>query len=98
MSREKISARPRVRDAAHRRARRAARGAQERVTMEEEKEQAGKRRPFGCLDCPPLWQRLDEAVANHQVEWHWVKGHSGHRENEIVDEAANAAIDAMQEA
>ena len=45
-----------------------------------------------------LWQRLDEAVANHQVEWHWVKGHSGHRENEIVDEAANAAIDAMQEA
>ena len=43
-----------------------------------------------------LWQRLDAAVANHQVEWHWVKGHSGHRENEIVDEAANAAIDAMQ--
>ena len=42
-----------------------------------------------------LWQRLDAAVANHQVEWHWVKGHSGHRENEIVDEAANAAIDAM---
>ena len=45
-----------------------------------------------------LWQRLDKAVANHKVEWHWIKGHSGHRENEIVDEAANAAIDAMQEA
>lgn len=43
-----------------------------------------------------LWQRLDAAVAKHQVEWHWVKGHSGHRENELVDEAANAAIDAME--
>ena len=43
-----------------------------------------------------LWQRLDAAVAVHSVEWHWVKGHSGHRENELVDEAANAAIDAMQ--
>ena len=43
-----------------------------------------------------LWQRLDAAVANHQVERHCVKGHSGHRENEIVAEAANAAIDAMQ--
>ena len=43
-----------------------------------------------------LWQRLDAAVADHDVEWHWVKGHSGHRENELVDEAANVAIDAMQ--
>ena len=45
---------------------------------------------------PELWQRLDAAVADHDVEWHWVKGHSGHRENELVDEAANVAIDAMQ--
>lgn len=45
-----------------------------------------------------LWQRLDAAVENHDVEWHWVKGHSGHRENELVDEAANVAIDAMQAA
>lgn len=29
-----------------------------------------------------LWQRLDAAVEQHQVEWHWVKGHSGHEENE----------------
>lgn len=43
-----------------------------------------------------LWQRLDAAVADLDVEWHWVKGHSGHRENELVDEAANVAIDAMQ--
>ena len=43
-----------------------------------------------------LWQRLDVAVAEHQVEWLWVKGHSGHRENEMVDQAANDAIDTMQ--
>jgi ribonuclease HI len=36
-----------------------------------------------------LWQRLDESVARHQVQWHWVKGHSGHRENEIADDLAN---------
>ena len=43
-----------------------------------------------------LWQRLDTAVAKHQVEWHWVKGHSGHEENERVDMAASDAIDVMQ--
>ena len=43
-----------------------------------------------------LWQRLDDAVEKHTVEWHWVKGHSGHEENERVDMAANDAIDAMQ--
>ena len=43
-----------------------------------------------------LWQRLDVAVAKHQVECHWVKGHSGHEENERVDMAANDAIDVMQ--
>ena len=36
-----------------------------------------------------LWQRLDLAVEAHQVQWHWVKGHSGHAENEIADELAN---------
>ena len=40
-----------------------------------------------------LWQALDEQVVQHTVNWHWVKGHSGHRENELVDEAANIAID-----
>ena len=43
-----------------------------------------------------LWQRLDVAVEKHQVAWHWVKGHSGHEENERVDTAANDAIDIMQ--
>ncbi|MEE4639902.1 MAG: ribonuclease HI, partial [Wenzhouxiangella sp.] len=36
------------------------------------------RKPVKNLD---LWQRLDQAVARHSVEWHWVKGHSGHPEN-----------------
>ena len=35
-----------------------------------------------------LWQRLDEAVKKHQVEFHWVKGHAGHPENEEVDQLA----------
>ncbi len=39
-----------------------------------------------------LWQRLDAAVARHQVEWHWVRGHTGHRENEMADCLANKGI------
>jgi ribonuclease HI len=40
-----------------------------------------------------LWQRLDEAADKHTVQWNWVKGHSGHAENDRVDELANKAID-----
>ena len=40
-----------------------------------------------------LWQRLETACIPHTVQWHWVKGHSGHRENERVDQLANQAID-----
>ncbi len=36
-----------------------------------------------------LWQQLDQCVGQHQIEWQWVKGHSGHRENEIADHLAN---------
>jgi ribonuclease HI len=43
-----------------------------------------------------LWKRLDAAAAQHKVEWRWVRGHSGHVENELVDRLANRAIDAMQ--
>jgi ribonuclease HI len=43
-----------------------------------------------------LWQQLDLAASRHQVEWLWVRGHSGHPENERADELANLAIDAMQ--
>lgn len=42
-----------------------------------------------------LWQQLDAALADHTVEWHWVKGHSGHPDNEQVDQAANDAIDEL---
>ena len=42
-----------------------------------------------------LWQQLDKAVALHQVEWHWVKGHSGHSENERADQLANKGIDEL---
>ncbi len=40
-----------------------------------------------------LWQRLDEAVKRHDVEWKWVKGHSGHEGNERADDLANRAMD-----
>jgi ribonuclease HI len=42
-----------------------------------------------------LWQRLDQAIATHQVKWHWVKGHSGHPENELADELANRGIEEL---
>ena len=42
-----------------------------------------------------LWQRLDEACKPHDISWQWVKGHSGHDENERVDQLANKAIDEM---
>jgi ribonuclease HI len=42
-----------------------------------------------------LWERLDAQAGRHEIEWHWVRGHSGHPENERVDEEANRAIDAM---
>ena len=40
-----------------------------------------------------LWIELDQAVSKHNVKWNWVKGHSGHRENEIADQLANKGID-----
>ncbi|MDR3492716.1 MAG: ribonuclease HI [Gammaproteobacteria bacterium] len=42
-----------------------------------------------------LWQLLDIEANRHQVSWHWVKGHSGHPENDRVDLLANQAIDNM---
>ena len=38
-----------------------------------------------------LWQRLDQAIAPHAVEWEWVRGHDGHPENERADQLAVAA-------
>ena len=42
-----------------------------------------------------LWQQLDQLAAGHDIEWHWVKGHSGNPGNERCDALANAAIDAL---
>jgi ribonuclease HI len=56
-----------------------------------------KRRAWRTADKKPvknvdLWQRLDELAGEHEVEWHWVKGHAGHPENERADALANRAI------
>ena len=39
-----------------------------------------------------LWQRLELALGRHEIEWHWVKGHAGHPENERADELARMAL------
>jgi ribonuclease HI len=56
-----------------------------------------KRRGWRTADNRPvknidLWQRLDEAVAGHELSWIWVRGHAGHPENERADELARTAI------
>ncbi len=43
-----------------------------------------------------LWQRLEAAAALHQVKWHWVRGHSGHDENERADALARQALEAAR--
>ena len=42
-----------------------------------------------------LWIELDQAVSMHNVNWKWVKGHSGHKQNEIADQLANKGIDSL---
>ena len=39
-----------------------------------------------------LWQDLDDALKDHDIEWHWVKGHAGHPENERADALARSAV------
>jgi ribonuclease HI len=46
--------------------------------------------PVGHRD---LWERLDQALQRHEVEWQWVRGHSGQDGNERADALANRAID-----
>jgi len=41
-----------------------------------------------------LWRRLEAIAATHRVEWHWVKGHAGHPENERADALANLGLEA----
>ena len=51
---------------------------------------SGKTKPLANAD---RWKELDQAITDHQVSWHWVRGHAGHTENERVD---NLAVSAMK--
>jgi ribonuclease HI len=56
-----------------------------------------KRKGWKTADKSPvknedLWRRLDELAGQHEVEWHWVRGHAGHPENERADKLANKGI------
>jgi ribonuclease HI len=51
--------------------------------------QTATRQPVKNKD---LWERLDRALGEHRIEWRWVKGHSGHPENERADRLANRGI------
>jgi ribonuclease HI len=56
-----------------------------------------KRRGWRTADKKPvknedLWRRLEELAGQHDIEWHWVRGHAGHPENERADKLANKGI------
>jgi ribonuclease HI len=60
-----------------------------------------KRRGWKTADRKPvknqdLWEQLDALAAAHDVEWHWVRGHDGHPENERADLLANRGIDELR--
>ena len=62
---------------------------------------AWKRRGWKTADKKPvknvdLWQRLEAALSGHEVDWHWVRGHSGHPENERADSLARQAIEELR--
>lgn len=42
-----------------------------------------------------LWKLLDDLASSHKINWHWVKGHSGHKENDLVDALANKGIEEL---
>lgn len=42
-----------------------------------------------------LWQELEKLTVPHQISWHWIKGHSGHPENDLADQLANKGIDEL---
>ena len=60
-----------------------------------------KRRDWRTADRKPvknrdLWEQLDALAAQHDIEWHWVRGHDGHPENERADALANRGIDELR--
>ena len=60
-----------------------------------------KRRGWRTADKQPvknadLWRELDELAQKHRIEWHWVKGHAGHPENERADRLANKGIPGVE--
>ena len=60
-----------------------------------------KRRDWRTTDRKPvknqdLWEQLDALATKHDVEWHWVRGHDGHPENERADALANRGIDELR--
>lgn len=57
--------------------------------------QTAQKKPVKNVD---LWQQLDIVIQGHDIQWHWVKGHSGHRENEIADQLANRGTDELDKA
>jgi len=42
-----------------------------------------------------LWKKLDVLIVEHKIDWQWVKGHSGHPDNELADQLANQGIDEL---
>jgi ribonuclease HI len=53
-----------------------------------------EKKPVKNMD---LWRRLDAAAQLHEIDWRWVKGHSGHPENDRVDALARDAIRRLRE-
>jgi ribonuclease HI len=60
-----------------------------------------KKRGWKTADKKPvknedLWRTLDALAAQHRIEWHWVKGHAGHAENERADELARRGVEQVR--
>jgi ribonuclease HI len=62
------------------------------ITWQKNNWKTAAKKPVKNVD---LWEQLVVAVSQHDVCWQWVKGHSGHIENERVDALANKAIDEL---
>lgn len=61
--------------------------------LEEKRLAHGSEKPVKNAD---LWCRLDQLVAANEVSWNWIKGHSGHPDNERADQLANRGITSLQ--